>query len=188
MVNADLFLDIIVCITFLVANIIFLAKKKKNLLYSIISLVFSIVIFYTSASNFILCLFNNRTSLIGNYIPFLFLSLINFTLNCFIVSNKTDTRNKEKQEEQVEMKNLQCSECNCEAEAISKTFANTTEKGKMKVGNRQWFDIYSTFNITYKCPQCGKTWTENKKEKTGKKLKKYDKLTRTWVEYDDAIF
>lgn len=186
------FLFLIINIVFIIISIVKISKKQKSKVYGIVSLIVTLLLPFVEMSTLEVTTPLSVPGESGNgnmvvVIPIiltLLTSVGNIVLSCIILPKG----NEEKQEKQVEMKNVQCSECNCEAEEISKTFANMTEKGKMKVGNRQWFDIYTTFNITYKCPQCGKTWTENKKEKTGKKLKKYDKLTKTWVEYDDAIF
>ena len=184
------FLFLIINIAFIIISIVKISKKQKSKVYGIVSLIVTLLLPFVEMSALMAIITPSIPGESGNMvvvIPIilsLLTSIANIVLSCIILPKG----NEEKQEKQVEMEKVQCRECSCEAEEISKTFANTTEKGKMKVGNRQWFDIYTTFNITYKCPQCGKTWTENKKEKTGKKLKKYDKLTRTWVEYDDAIF
>lgn len=188
MILAISIISMIIILTLLTINIVLLAKKKRSKAFGIISLILSIfAIFITPGAISISLPIGEKASINVSTILFIIdtlLSIINIVFSCIILPKGSD----EKQVKQVEIEKPHCTECNCEAEEISKNFANTTERAKLRVGNRQWFDIYTTYNITYKCPKCGKTWTENKKEKTGKKLKKYDQITKTWVEYDDVLF
>lgn len=189
----DLFL--LSSIGFLIANIILVAKKKKNKVYGVIGLIFNLLIPILALSSFTaFASISSSESGMGmsvSLIPLiivLVLSIANVVLSCIILpNNKTgDTTNKK--EEQKEIEKHFCNECNCEAEETNKIFANTTEELKLQLRKRQWYDVFTTFNITYKCPQCGKTWTENVKEKTGKKQKQYDETTKTWYDRGGGIF
>ena len=180
--NLTLFAEIYL----LVMGIIYVVKKKRHKGVGASSLIFGAFGIGQILASW---LFSPNTIDIAGLIIiilWLFLSVTVVVLGCIILpSNGNAVVEKEDIKENAKK---MCSACNCEAEETNRVFANTTEKGKLKLGNRQWFDIYTTYKVTYKCPQCGKTWNETTKEKTGKKLKKYDKLTKTWVEYDDAIF
>lgn len=181
---------IAIMLVLLTICIIILAKHKKNKIFGLLCLIISLLL---PAIGMASCLANLTIGQDLNYLrlPVLIsfiVGIANVILSFIIIPNGKSVESISEKEVAKENVKKMCPACNCEAEETNRVFANTTEKGKLKLGNRQWFDIYTTYKVTYKCPQCGKTWTETIKEKTGKKLKKYDKLTKTWVEYDDAIF
>lgn len=145
MVYADLVIDEIICLTLLIINIIFLAKKKKSLLFSIISLSFGIVIFYTSVTNLIFYCFNSTESTfyIGNYLPFLIYSLTNIILTCFIVPN-TKSNNTHNEKNGI-VKNNSTATTEETENGDSEKYTFTTEeecKNAYKTSTRRKLDIW----------------------------------------------
>lgn len=188
-------LFILLGVAFLVVNIILLIKKKKNKNYGVTSLMLNILspflfqivntlIFVSTISGPGSSNSSNPILMpITSLIIIASLSIINIILSCFILpknngGESTDNKTKQKEEK------VLCSECGIEPEITNKVFAGQTEKLIIGLGSRHWYRVISHFNITYKCPQCGKIWTSNIKEETGKKVKQFDKKTRTWIDTD----
>lgn len=144
MVNAYLVLDIVICLTFLILNIVFLAKKKKSLIFSILSLSFNIVIFYTSANNLIFYCFNSTDIYlyVENYLPFLIFSFANIVLTCFVVPNTKSNTSNEKNGIVKNSTNITTEETE---NGVSENYTLTTDeecKNAYKTSTRRKLDIW----------------------------------------------
>ena len=171
----------------LVICIILISKRKKNKIFGLLCMITSLLLPAIAMSFCVANLTPGGQNLNYLRLPVLISFLIGITnviLSFIIIPNGKSVENPSIKEVDKEKKKAVCSDCGTEPEVVDKVFAGQTEKLIIGLGRRKWFRVISHFNVTYKCPNCNKTWTTNEKEETGKKVKYFDSKTRTWMDTD----